>query len=313
MTDQKQIIVTSYDSPDLDGIASSIAYSELLNQSGKKAKAVYYGDLGLEVDFVKNYTKYFPVEKHEGVYDPGIKFVLVDTADPDAIEPTILPENVIEIFDHRKLVFIEKFINSKNTIELVGSCATLITEEFQKHELKPSENTAIYLYSAIISSTINFKNSVTTQRDKDAVKWLKTFINLPSDYIKQMFSSKSLVNEDNLYQVLFQDFATKTVVDKKVGIAQIEIVDLEPTLKKLNKELVDSLAQLKKDNGLDYIFFTGIDIYKGFNIFYTIDNESRDLLSKVLEIPDLKPGYKTDYIIMRKQVWPKLEEVLNES
>lgn len=313
MNDAEQIIVTSYDSPDLDGIACSIAYSELLNQLGKDAKPVCYGDLGLEVDFVKSYTKYFPVEKHDGKYDANIKFVLVDTADPDAIEPTISPENVIEIFDHRKLVFVEKFINSKNKIELVGSCATLITEEFQAHKLKPSENAAIYLYSAIISNTINFKNSVTTRRDKDAVEWLKTLIDLPDDYVKQMFSSKSSVNADNLYQVLFQDFATKTVGNKNVGIAQIEIVDLEPTLNKLNKELTDVLVQLKEKNDLDFVFFTGIDIFKGFNIFYTIDKESRDLFSKVLEIPDLKSGYKTDYIIMRKQIWPKLETVLNKS
>jgi inorganic pyrophosphatase/exopolyphosphatase len=126
-----------------------------------------------------------------------------------------------------------------------------------------------------------------------------------------MFSSKSSVNADNLYQILFQDFATKTVGDKKVGIAQIEIVDLEPTLDKLNKELVGALTQLRKEDDLDYIFFTGIDIFKGFNIFYTIDKESEKLFSEVLEIPKLKPGYKTDYIIMRKQIWPGLEMILN--
>ena len=50
----------------------------------------------------------------------------------------VIRKKVIEIFDHRQLVFLDKFINSKNHIELVGSCATLITEEFIKNNLKPS-------------------------------------------------------------------------------------------------------------------------------------------------------------------------------
>lgn len=304
------IIVTSYDSPDLDGIACSIGYTELLNNLGKNAKAMYYGDLGLEVNFVKKFTNYFPIEKHKGKYDEDTQFVLVDTADPDAIETTIKLEKVIEIFDHRQLVFIDKFVNSKNTIELVGSCATLITEEFIKHNIKPTKSTATYLYSAIISNTINFKNLVTTKRDIGAVRWLENFISLPKDYIKQMFSSKSKVTSDNLYEVLFQDFAIKTFNEKKVGVAQIEITDLEITLEKLKDNLIDVLNKLKDENNLDYIFFTGIDIFEGFNIFYTVDSESKSLFSKALNIPQLNSGYKTDSIIMRKQIWPKLESIL---
>jgi manganese-dependent inorganic pyrophosphatase len=269
----RMIIVTSYRSPDLDGIACSIAYSELLNKLGKDTKASYYGKLGLEVEFVKKYTNYFPIEKHDGKYNEGTKFILVDTSDPEAIEPTIAPEKVIEIFDHRQLVFVEKFVNAKKTIQLVGSCATLITEEFQKNKMAPSENSAIYLYSAIVSNTINFKNLVTTERDKTAADWLKSFISLPNDYLKRMFSSKSNINSNNLYEVISQDFAVKAFNNKVVGIAQT-------------------------------------DILKGFNIFYPVDEKSREFFSKVLEVPDLKPGYKTKEIIMRKQIWPKIERVL---
>ncbi|OGD08819.1 hypothetical protein A2397_05235 [Candidatus Amesbacteria bacterium RIFOXYB1_FULL_44_23] len=307
------IIVTSYNGPDLDGIACAIGYSEVLNGLGKKAKATCFGNLGLEVDFVRRFTNYFPLEVHSGNYSTDDKFVLVDTADPDAIEPTIDSKKVIEIFDHRQLVFLDKFINSKNHIELVGSCATLITEEFIKNNLKPSNNAAIYLYSAIVSNTVNFKNSVTTQRDIDAAKWLRTLISLPEDYIKQMFISKSSINADNLYQLIAQDFAVKSLGGKRIGIAQIEIADLENTLTKLNDQLSMVLGRLKEENNLDYVFFTGIDILEGFNIFHTIDTESTNTFSKALNYPKLKSGFKTDSIIMRKQIWPKLEAILSDS
>ena len=55
------IFVTTYKSPDIDGIACCIGYSELLNKLGTKTSMVYFGDLSKEVKFVKKYTGYFPL------------------------------------------------------------------------------------------------------------------------------------------------------------------------------------------------------------------------------------------------------------
>jgi manganese-dependent inorganic pyrophosphatase len=304
------IVVTSYKNPDLDGIACIIAYAELLNKKNIPATALYYGNFGLEVNFVKQYTNYFPIDKHVGEYDKNTEFILVDTADPDAIESSIFLKKVKEIFDHRQLVFVDKFINAKKHIELVGSCATLITEEFQKNNLTPSKNTAIYLYSAIISNTINFKNSITTPRDINAANWLKEISNLDENYIYEMFTAKSNVTNDNLFEVLLNDLAIKNIGNKKVSIAQIEMVDVERMSTDLNEALLVTLNRFKEDNQLDYLLFTGIDVVKGYNIFYTIDQKSQNLFSRVLNIPNLVPGYKTDFIIMRKQFWPKVESEL---
>jgi inorganic pyrophosphatase/exopolyphosphatase len=84
-------------------------------------------------------------------------------------------------------------------------------------------------------------------------------------------------------------------------------------LNKLGNELTMVLKRFKKENSLDYVFFTGIDIFEGYNVFYTIDTESNNLFAKALGNPNLKTGYKTDSIVMRKQIWPKLESVLNGS
>jgi inorganic pyrophosphatase/exopolyphosphatase len=304
------IFVTSYDSPDLDGIACAIAYSEFLNKEGKKAEAVYYGDLGLEVEFVRQYTNYFPVEKHSDDFNVDSQFILVDVADPDILEKTVIPEKVIEIIDHHPLVFIERFINAKKTIELVGSCATLMTERLQKEQFVPSKGAIIYLYSAIISNTVNFKNTVTTERDINAASYLKSLVELSDDYIRQMFSSKSKLTKENLYHVIFQDFFTKPINAKRVGIAQIEIVDLDETVTRLWDELVQVLERIRKEDKLDYIFLVGIDLYHGRTMFISIDEESHALFSKALGIPNLKTKHTIDFIMMRKQVWPKVDKVL---
>jgi len=304
------ITVTSYRNPDLDGVACSIAYTELLLKLGKEARATYFGQTGLEVDFVKDYSGGFPIEAKNDGYSENDRFVLVDTADSDAIDPSISPDQVIEIYDHRKLIFLENFKNAKSKIEQVGSCATLIAEQFKKHNLEPSKIASLYLYGAIVSNTINFKNTTTTKRDKAAAKWLKTFLNLPNNFTEKMFLSKSKVNSSNFKGVIEQDFAVKTVKGKKVGIAQMEIAKLDIFINANKIKLEKFFEYLKKQRSLDYFLFTGIDILEGFNRFITVDQKSEKLFSKALGVKDKMRDIKVGYITMRKQIWPKLDAVI---
>lgn len=307
------LVITSCEGPDLDGVACSIAYSELLTSLGKENSIYYFGELGPELDFVRKFTNYFPVKKHEGKYDPNDTFIILDVSDPEILDPAIDLKKVIELFDHRQMAELGKFPNATSHIELVGSCATLIAEEFKKQKLTPSKNSAIYLYSAIVSNTINFKNSITTPKDREMAVWLKSGVDLPEDYIIQMFNAKSDINADNLFQILDQDFAVKTINGKRNGIAQIEVVNLKEKIKKLGSEFEQALKKLKEKYEADYIVLNGIDVIEGFNIFLFIsgDEDSISLFSKALRIPNLYSGYKTNFIIMRKEIGPKIAKVSN--
>ena len=302
------IIVTGCEGPDLDGIACMIGYAELLNAKGIPARSKYYGNLDLETEFVKKITNYFPVD--DGSYPFGSAFVLVDTANPDIIDKNIPVNKVVEVFDHRQLVFTNKFTNAKLHIELVGSCATLITEEFQKSKISPTINTAVYLYSAIVFSTINFKNSVTNDRDIKAAIWLLSIAKLDGNFVYSLFSAKSQISVSNLYANLAQDFSIKTLSDHKIGIAQIEMIAINRFLSDLKQPLQDALFKLKSDNALEYVFFNGIDVIEGYSLFVTIDLSSADLFSSILKIPKFEYSHQYSTILMRKQIWPKVEEYL---
>ena len=307
------IIVTGCHGPDLDGVACMIAYSELLNIQGTVSESVYSGELDLETAFVKDYTNYFPLKQCGDSYPPDSKFVLVDTANPDIIDSSIPVDSITKVFDHRQLVYTNRFSNAELHIELVGSCATLISEEFQKAKVTPSVNVAIYLFSAIIFSTINFKNSVTTDRDIKAAEWLLSIAKLNEGFVRELFSAKSQVSPSNLYEILSQDFSIKTLSDHKIGIAQIEMVDINRFLSDLKQPLQESLFKLKSDNGLEYIIFNGIDVIAGYSLFVVIDSDSADIFSSVLEIPRFTYSHQYTSIIMRKQIWPKVEEYLRIS
>ncbi len=208
-------------------------------------------------------------------------------------------------------MFTNKFVNAKLNIELVGSCATLIAEAFQKENLAPSVNASIYLYAAIIFSTINFKNSVTTQRDKNAAEWLLSITKLGKSFIHDLFSAKSQITSSNLHNILEQDFSVKTLSGRKIGIAQIEAVDIKRFLLDLKTPLQESLSKLKSGNNLEYIFFNGIDLIEGYSLFIAPDSVSLDFFSSVLGTPQFEYSHQYSGILMRKQIWPMVEEFLS--
>jgi inorganic pyrophosphatase/exopolyphosphatase len=289
-------------------VACSVAYAEFLNRNGTPAKAVYYGELDLETKYLIKILGELPLEKEEGGYFENDTFVLVDIADPSAIDPSIRLEKVIEIFDHHHLTFAEKFPNAAFKIEKIGACATLMVEKLIANNFEPSDKVKTLLYGAIVSGTINFKNKVTTDRDVKAAKWLESRIDLPPDFIKKMFGSKSQINPTNIVWFLDQYFGKKEIGGKKVGIAQLEVTDLEKLVSENKNLITDFLKRTKIDGRVDYVLFTGIDLYEGFNILITADPESDALFSKALGIERIDGQYKTKEIIMRKEIWPKIGE-----
>lgn len=306
------IFVTTYNNPDIDGIACVLGYSELLAKLDRPNKTVYIGKLSKEVDFVKNYTKHFSVEESSGKYPEESEFILLDTSNPESLDPAIDASRVIEIFDHRELVFTGKFVNAKINIEKVGSCATLITELYRKNNLVPSKKTAIYLYSAIISNTVNFKNLVTTQRDADAANWLKPISEVNANYIKEMFEYKSKIEKaDDLIYLIDQDFATHNFYGVNIMVAQIEIANLEKVLDQYGNVVKRYIKKLNDREKIDYSMLNAIDIIGGFNILIVLDEKSGELFAKALDLPQFKEQYKTDKIIMRKEIWPKVEKILS--
>ena len=305
------ITVTGYINPDIDCVACSIGYAEFLRKGLKEAQAVYSGDIGKESEFVKKYLGYLSILHVSGGLEED-QIVLVDTSDVKAIDLSIKKENIIEVIDHRKLSYIHDFPRAKMQIDLVGSCATLITERFHDNGVIPSKESAVLLFSAIVSNTVNFMSNVTTQRDKDMANWLKKYADIPQNYISDMFEYKSEINGKNIEEVLTEEFKQYTILGKKIGIVQLEITEAIRRVSELGNDIKAKLCEIKSEKQLDYLLLSCVDIKEGFNYFLTIDSKSSDFFEKALGITAVYDGVKSEGIYMRKEIYPKLVKYLED-
>ena len=307
----KPILVTCYVSPDLDGTAGAIAYAEFLTKTGVNCEAGIIGEPHDEAKYIFErfgfaYPKFIP---NSDAYN---QVIIVDASSLNGLEGKVTPEKVIEIIDHRKINEAEKFPDAKVQIELVGSAATLITEKFIQNTISISKESATLLYGAIISNTLNFKGTITTDRDKKAAQWLNSIIGLKEGFWKELFIAKSDLTGKKLEARIRGDFARFEIGGKKIGIAQIEIIGVKKLLTGRETEIQEVLNKIKAEMDLDLIFQNTIELEGGKNFFITNDTQAKNLLERVFDIKFIGNTAERPNLIMRKQIVPLIMNVLEK-
>jgi manganese-dependent inorganic pyrophosphatase len=295
-----RILITPKINPDLDGVACAYAYAKLLNSSkdGNEYIAGIYGTPHSEAQFLINKFQITDVL----FFNPDLafdKFILVDASDLKGMPEVIRAQDVMEVIDHRAThQASELFVNAKIQVELVGAAATLIWEKFKE---SLDVNSVILLYGAIYSNTLNLNPGIITQRDLEAVSELAD--DIPDNLISEMFQYKTNYMAANLEEVMTSDFKT---FDNGLGIAQLEGFNLDQLVNNNLEKIKNILASLKEKNNLKFIFLTAADIENGYNIFVVIDEETKNLLEKSMELNFSNYIAKNNELLLRKQILPLL-------
>ncbi len=301
------IITTTYEGPDLDGYSCSIAYAELLRAQGKNAEAHIWGEPQIEVAWLLktfNITPALgPLENFEG------DVILMDASNPEALAPSISPEQVTEVIDHRKVTFEDGFLRAVCQIEQVGAAATLVAERFQKTKIEPTPTSALLLLGGIISNTQNF-TGIVTDKDREMAEWLREFAKPPQDLAEQMFTAKSDLAGEKLQQVLKSDEKIMHLQGKKVGTMQLEILGVEKLLAERQGEIEEALKAFHDSGQCDFSFLNLKDLSTGVSILMCADDGTRTFLNDAPGITWSGRIGKSTTLTMRKQITAWIDEKL---
>ena len=139
--------------------------------------------------------------------------------------------------------------------------------------------------------------------------WLAPQAHLPSTFVHDMFVFKSQFS-DTLRKILFDDLAIAVFAGKRVGICQLEIVELSVFVRKNKHELLQALRDISVQEKLDYTMLTCIDVEKAFNVFITADELSQKLLEQALDIRLENNHALRSGVLMRKEIGPRMKAIL---
>jgi len=252
------VYVIGHASPDTDTVCSAIAYAEYLKKSKIDAVAAVCGELNPETKFV---LKTFGVNKPKKLDSvAGKTLVLVDHNEKGQMAPGADTASIVEVLDHHKIVF-DNPSPIKFHTEPLGSTATLVAKTMLANKFKITKQLAGILVSAILSDTVVFKSTTTTETDIKIAKALGKIAKITNlknfgiEIKKQKASLKGL----SAAQVLRSDYKTFETGDKKFGVGQIEVVKLAEAEARV-PELMKEMDDICQKDGLSFAVLMITDI-----------------------------------------------------
>ncbi|XPF93538.1 manganese-dependent inorganic pyrophosphatase [Colwellia sp. RE-S-Sl-9] len=296
--------------PDSDSICSAIALSYLKNATGEDVKPARLGELSPETLFI--------LEKF-GFEQPELKMTFADTdgiyvvdhsdriQGPDDIDDT----TVLGIIDHHKLGDITTSTPLECWIRPVGCTNTIIKMMYDFHSVAIPKDIAGAMMCAILSDTVIFKSPTCTTADIKCVEALAEIAGI-EDYKElgmEMFRVKSAVEGTPIRDLVMRDFKDFNMHGKKVGIGQLEVIDLA-VFDEMKEDFLADMAALKAEGERHSVLLLLTDIMKeGSEVLVVSDNA--DLTDKAYGKTAVDGKVWIDGIMSRKkQVVPALQDSL---
>jgi len=263
-------LVFGHVNPDTDSIISSIALASFLDD----AEACALGEPNKETKFVLNKFNLKVPRVIEKV--AGEKVAIVDTTELSQLPDDINEAEIERIVDHHRLGGLITNSPVNADIRTWGCTATVIWSLYVDIFKKTvSKDVAGAMVCAILSDTVMFKSPTTTDYDKKAVEELSKIAEI-EDYEKlgmEMLRVKSSIENDSAIELIERDFKNFEISGKKIGIGQVELVDLSMIDSKLDDIKIE-LEKMKKENSYWALILLVTDIMKegSLVIAYSDDN-----------------------------------------
>ena len=297
-------LVTGHKNPDTDSIISAIAGADLLSKRGIAAKAVAQGATTPETDFV---LKKFGMKAPEVVASvAGQKVVLVDHSDLAQAPADLKDAEVIAVIDHHKLGDVTTSSPLLMWVWPAGCTCTVLKNMYDFYGIEIPKDIAGGLLCAILSDTVIFKSPTTTDDDKKAVEALAKIAGV-ADYKAlgmEMFKVKSAVDGVPARDLVFRDYKDFDMSGKKVGIGQLEVIDLA-MLDKVKGDLAAEICKVKAE-GRHSVFLLLTDIMKeGSEMLICSDDPA--IVNKAFGVAGDKSVWLPKVMSRKKDVVPKFE------
>lgn len=301
------ILVTAKIHPDLDGVACSLAYADLLTRTGTDADGRLFGTAQSEVSyFIDNLKISLSYETSE--FDGGWqKFILVDASSMLGMPKAVRQSDVIEIVDHREGEPEKEFPRAIIQNEMVGAAATLITEKFIKAFFNPKPDHAKLLYGAIYHNTLNFSSPNTHQRDRDAFAWLEKFAGCNSRLTDEMFQYATHKILTDIPAALRQDAKKFNAGDMVVGAYQLIVQNVDP--RNYSEQIASGVGVLDAEYKCPVSFLNVSDIGTKISYFYVAGPESQKMITELFEAK-FTNNWAEVPLILRKQIMPRVRDYI---
>ncbi len=264
------VYVVGHMNPDTDSVCSAIVFAHLLNEWRKKdglvklekeAVPAIQGEPNPETKFVLEKFGFDVPEKLEDA--EGKTLALVDFSEKSQAPKNIDKAEIVAIVDHHKIGDITTpnpilFVNMP-----VGCTGTVLKLLFDWTGVEITKELAGLMLSSILSDTVIFKSATTTDLDKKVAEELAKIAGIDNIVQFGIDIKCKLADVSGLSarEIITRDFKDFDMAGKKVGIGQVELVDLRVVQDRID-EIYEEMKKMKEEGGYAGVFLMLTDIMK---------------------------------------------------
>lgn len=220
---------------------------------------------------------------------------------------------VLEIIDHHRVADIQ----TNNPIyfrnEPIGSTSSIVAKCFFENGIRPSRKAAGLLCGAIISDTLLFRSPTCTPQDQYICKKLAEIAGINIDeFAKEMFKAGTSLKGKTVEEIFNQDFKPFSIEDTKVGIAQVNTMDIEGFMP-LKEEMLAYMITKAKEANLDMVMLLLTDILnEGSQIL--VAGDKPEIVEKAFKITiENNEAFLPGVLSRKKQVVPPITTAITSA
>ena len=217
---------------------------------------------------------------------------------------------ILEIIDHHRVADIQ----TNNPIyfrnEPVGSTSTIVAKCFFESGIRPSRKAAGLLCGAIISDTLLFRSPTCTPSDEYICRKLAEIAGINvEEFAKEMFKAGTSLKGKTVEQIFNQDYKPFTIEDTRVGIAQVNTMDIEGFMP-LKEEMLKYMETKAKEANLDMVMLLLTDILNEGSEILVAGNQP-EIVEKAFNVTLKDNGAFLPGVLSRKkQVVPPITNAI---
>ncbi len=307
-----KIYIIGHKSPDLDSVAAAIAYAYFKNhiESADTYLPAIAGSVNKETEYALKRFNFDMPELINEISDKTV--ILVDHNEAIQSANGIEYAKISEIVDHHKVDF-RNHEPIRIDIRPWGATSSIIADKFFDNKIGIEKDLAGLLLSAILVDTVIARSPTCTPVDVQILDKLAPVSGIQDwkEYGLELFKIKSSVNELGAAGIIGSDFKDFNFKQGKVGIGQVETVDLREFAEK-EDEIMAELKNKRSAGGylMVMLFITDI-INEGSKFLVAADDYTKFEEAMGGKLENGKT-YIEGIISRKKQVAPKFAELLDK-
>jgi len=303
----REINVVGHKVPDTDCVLSAIIACDYLEKKGyHKATPYIQGELNKETEFL---LKELNIEKPQvkTSFPTKSNICLVDHNEEFQTLDNLSELNVEWVIDHHKLKF-ETPTPLNMRVEPICSTGSILFKMYKEAGFEVSKEIGTMMLACILSDSLLFRSATTTKEDTILAEELKeiTWIDDFEKFAMPMFNAKSDLWDMEVEKLIKYDYKEFDFNWTKAGIWTLETTNPAYGLWR-KEEILEGLEKIKKEDNLDFIMLSIVDIIWEKNTTICLDWFESEIISKVFntEVIDNLADLK-NRLSRKKQVVPEL-------